>query len=117
MLGTVDDGVKKNFLTASRAKWMTAQRKCDGVRSRASRVILVTAWNEITHDGVRCRFRQSKNFIDGVRILLLTPSPHKIYIYFSIFHSLREELVRIILRPNLINPRSFVTVFSRVFTP
>jgi hypothetical protein len=65
LLGTVDDGVKKNFLTASRAKWMTIQRKPDGVRSRASRVILVTAWKGITHDGVRSRSRQSENFIGG----------------------------------------------------
>ena len=65
MLGTVDDGVKKNFLTASRAKWMTTQKKRDGVRSRASRVNLMTSWNEITHDGVRSRSRQSENFIGG----------------------------------------------------
>ena len=44
---------------------MTIQRKRDGVRSRASRVILVTAWNDITHDGVRSRSRQSENFIGG----------------------------------------------------
>ena len=65
MLGTVDDGVKKDFLAASGAKWMTTQRKRDGVRSRASSVILVTAWNEITYDGVRSRSRQSENFIGG----------------------------------------------------
>ena len=50
-------------MTASRAKWMTAQKKRDGVRRRASRVILVTAWNLITHDGVRSKARQSENFI------------------------------------------------------
>ena len=65
MLGTVPDGVKKNFMTASGAKWMTAQRKRDGVKSRASRVNLVTTWSKITHDGVRYRSRQSENFIGG----------------------------------------------------
>ena len=65
MLGTVYDGVKKNFMTASGAKWMTTQRKRDGVRSRASRVNLVTAWIRNTHDGVRSRSRQSENFIGG----------------------------------------------------
>jgi hypothetical protein len=44
---------------------MTAQRKRDGVRSRASRVIFVTAWSRNTHDGVRSRSRQSENFIGG----------------------------------------------------
>jgi hypothetical protein len=56
---------RRNSLTASRAKWMTAQRKRDGVRSRPSRVILVTARNDITHDGVKSRSRQSENFIGG----------------------------------------------------
>ena len=65
MLGTVPDGVKKNFMTASGAKWMTAQRKRDGVRTRASRVILVTAQSRIIHDSVRYRSRQSENFIGG----------------------------------------------------
>jgi hypothetical protein len=65
LLGTVDDGVKKENMTASTAKCMTTQRKPDGVRSRASRVILVTAWSRITHDGVRPRSRQSENFIGG----------------------------------------------------
>jgi hypothetical protein len=31
LLETVDDGFKKDFLTASGAKWMTAQRKRDGL--------------------------------------------------------------------------------------
>ena len=65
MLGTVDDGVKKDLMTASRAKWMTTQRKRDGVRSRASRVNLVTALSSITHDGVTPGSRQSENFIGG----------------------------------------------------
>jgi hypothetical protein len=42
MLRTVPDGVKKKNMTASRAKSMTTQRKPEGVRRRASRVILVT---------------------------------------------------------------------------
>ena len=65
MIGTVPDGVKKDFLTASRAKWMTTQRKRDGVRSRASRVNLVTVLSKITHDGVTHGSRQSENFIGG----------------------------------------------------
>ena len=44
---------------------MTTQRKRDGIRSRASRVYLVTAWSRITHDGVRHRSRQSEEFIGG----------------------------------------------------
>jgi hypothetical protein len=43
MLGTVPDGVKKENLTASGVKTMTTQRKPEGVRIRASRVILLTA--------------------------------------------------------------------------
>ena len=58
MLETADGGVKKNFMTASRAKWMTTQRKRDGVR-------IGDGLEKITHDGVRYRSRQSENFIGG----------------------------------------------------
>jgi hypothetical protein len=39
LAGTVEDSVKKDSLTVSREKWMTGQRKRDGIKSRASRVI------------------------------------------------------------------------------
>ena len=65
MLGTVDDGVKKDFMTASRAILVTTQRKRDGVRTRASRVKVVTAQSRNTHDGVNFGSRQFENFLGG----------------------------------------------------
>ena len=51
-------------MTASRAILVTAQRKRDGVKTRPSRVKVVTVQNMITHDGVRSGSRQS-DFIGG----------------------------------------------------
>jgi hypothetical protein len=65
MLGTVCDGVKRTFLTASRVKTMTTQYKHEGVTSRASRVKFVTACKSGLHDGVRCRSRQSEDYFGG----------------------------------------------------
>ena len=63
--GTVFDGVKRKNLTTSRVIIMTAQKKPEGVTSRASRVKRVTACKNGQHDGVRCRSRQSEDYFGG----------------------------------------------------
>ena len=65
MLETVYDGVKRKFLTASRVKSMTTQKKPEGVTRRASRVKIMTACIRCTHDGVRPRSRQSEELFGG----------------------------------------------------
>ena len=65
MLETVYDGVKKEFLMASRVKTMTTQYKNEGVTSRASRVNCITACKRGLHDGVRSRSRQSEELFGG----------------------------------------------------
>jgi hypothetical protein len=44
---------------------MTAQKKRDGVKTRPSRVKVVTAQSRNTYDGVRSGSRQSENIMDG----------------------------------------------------
>ena len=63
--GTVFDGVKRKYLTASRVIIMTTQYKHEGIRSRASRVKVVTACKSGQHDGVRCRSRQLEDYFGG----------------------------------------------------
>ena len=65
MLRTVPDGVKKKIMMASRVKSVTTQLKPEGVKTRASRVNIVTAYNWNTHDGVKPRSRQSENLFGG----------------------------------------------------
>jgi hypothetical protein len=65
LLGTVPDGVKRILMTALRAKMVAAQWKRDGVKSRPSRVKVVTAQSNITYDGVRSGSRQSDYIFGG----------------------------------------------------
>jgi hypothetical protein len=66
-------------MTASGAKMMMVQRKCDDVKSRPSRVKVVTAKNRNRHDGVRSGSRQSDYIFGGgltaLELSYLTPSP------------------------------------------
>ena len=65
MLRTVPDGVKRKYVTASGVKSVTTQWKPEGVKRRASRVKVMTAWKCNTHDGVRSGSRQSENNMGG----------------------------------------------------
>jgi hypothetical protein len=102
MLGTVDDGVKKEFL--------------DGVKSnfwwRPGMELHMTASNPDLGSPrtlLAARWRRQIFLLDAV-------TSQNLYILFY-FSFIKKELVRRILGPNPKNPRSFATVFSRVFTP
>jgi hypothetical protein len=62
LLGTVGDGVKKEFLTASRVKTMTAQWNHEGVTRKG---VKSKMHDGLGHDGVKSRSRQSEEYFGG----------------------------------------------------